>query len=130
MEVLKGSFEQVEDENAADEEGDEEGNDGEEAASSSSSSSSSKEKDPVDRLDDTMTLWRPIRVNGNLNRRIFDNVRLLREKLASVQRQTALSTMAQIKGILHCKTRGIAGIAVVQWWQRFSLKDPTLSRAI
>jgi hypothetical protein len=70
--VLKGSFEKVEDENAEDKEVDEE----EDGA----------EKDLSDRLDDTKTLWRPIRINGRLNPRIFDNVQLLREKLASVQK--------------------------------------------
>jgi hypothetical protein len=85
LEVLKGSFEKVDDENAEDidenaedEEVDEEDEENEEEYGA--------EKDLSDRLDDTMTLWTPIRVNGGFNPRIFDNVRLLREKLASVQK--------------------------------------------
>jgi hypothetical protein len=85
LEALKGSFEKVDDENAEDtdedtddEEVDEEDEENEEE--------DGVEKDLSDRLDDSMTLWRPIRVNGRFNPRIFDNVRLLRGKLASVQK--------------------------------------------
>jgi hypothetical protein len=79
LEVLKGSFEKVEDKNAEDTDEDEEDEDEEDEEDGT-------EKNLSDRLDDTMTLWRPIRINGHFNPRIFDNVRLLREKLRSVQK--------------------------------------------
>ena len=85
LEVLKGSFEKVEDKNAGDIDEDAEDKEVDEEDEEDEEEEGT-EKDLSDRLDDTMTLWRPICINGRVNPRIFDNVRLLREKLASIQK--------------------------------------------
>jgi Ankyrin repeats (3 copies) len=67
LDMLKGSLKTVQGESVADE--------GEYGA----------EGDLIGTLDDTMTLWRAISINGFVNPCIFDNVRLLQEKLASIR---------------------------------------------
>jgi hypothetical protein len=69
LEMLKWSFENVEGENAADEGADEDG----------------AGKDLIGTIDDTEALWRPISISGWINPCVFDNIRLLRERLASMQ---------------------------------------------